>query len=365
MTTEPLFRERLLASFSRDYAQARDRFRAACRQAGVEPQAFRNPAPGPLGLELTTDTAWFGDRLAPKLLILNSGTHGVEGLVGSGCQISWILGGGPAALCGDVAVLLIHMLNPWGAAWRRRQTEDNVDLNRNFLPAGEPRPKNPHYEALRSRLSGPFQAVWPEIRGFREERGEQAYSAALFQGQYEDGNGIGFGGHGPVWSNRILRQILTDHAQRASEVIFIDYHSGVGPYGYGALLIADMPGTESFDRAHACFGPSLRSVAAGALPYPVSGDLCTAVTRWLKRNHALAVGLEFGTFELDRLLSLQIDDCWLEQHGDPLGGEGQRIRKELQDFFFPGTLDWLEMVERRSSQIICQALAGLSSAALQ
>ena len=29
--------------------------------------------------------------------------------------------------------VLLHALNPFGFAWRRRVNEDNVDLNRNFL----------------------------------------------------------------------------------------------------------------------------------------------------------------------------------------------------------------------------------------
>ena len=43
----------------------------------------------------------------------------------------------------EQAVLLVHAINPHGFAWSRRVTQENVDLNRNFLvdftaPAGEP-----------------------------------------------------------------------------------------------------------------------------------------------------------------------------------------------------------------------------------
>ncbi len=33
----------------------------------------------------------------------------------------------------NTGALLIHALNPYGFAWTRRVTEDNVDLNRNFV----------------------------------------------------------------------------------------------------------------------------------------------------------------------------------------------------------------------------------------
>ena len=37
----------------------------------------------------------------------------------------------------DWSLLMIHALNPFGMAHLRRVNEDNVDLNRNFLLAGE------------------------------------------------------------------------------------------------------------------------------------------------------------------------------------------------------------------------------------
>ena len=35
------------------------------------------------------------------------------------------------------AVVLVHVLNPYGMAWLRRFNENNVDLNRNFRDAGD------------------------------------------------------------------------------------------------------------------------------------------------------------------------------------------------------------------------------------
>ena len=44
--------------FSRDYAEAREKFRAGAAAAGAEIDKFRLDHPGPNDLELTTDTAW-------------------------------------------------------------------------------------------------------------------------------------------------------------------------------------------------------------------------------------------------------------------------------------------------------------------
>ena len=37
----------------------------------------------------------------------------------------------------DAAIVLVHVLNPYGMAWLRRFNEHNVDLNRNFLGPDE------------------------------------------------------------------------------------------------------------------------------------------------------------------------------------------------------------------------------------
>jgi hypothetical protein len=52
----------------------------------------------------------------------------------------------------DVAVLMIHLINPWGTAWIRRVNEDNIDLNRNYLDLHRQPPHNEHYEALQRNL---------------------------------------------------------------------------------------------------------------------------------------------------------------------------------------------------------------------
>ena len=58
------------------------------------------------------------------------------------------------ALPRGVALVLIHALNPYGFAWVRRANEENVDLNRNFLLAGEPYAGSPaRYAALDALLN--------------------------------------------------------------------------------------------------------------------------------------------------------------------------------------------------------------------
>lgn len=121
--------------FSPDYATARDRFRATAHGAGVRLDSLPLAATGPADEALTIDVAWLGAGDARRILLHTSGLHGVEAFAGSAIQEALLAC--PPPLPAGCALILVHILNPWGMAWLRRTDENNVDLNRNFLRQGE------------------------------------------------------------------------------------------------------------------------------------------------------------------------------------------------------------------------------------
>jgi len=121
--------------FSPDYLTARERFRAAAQAAGAALHALALDATGPGGEALTIEIAWLGDQRARKIVLHTSGLHGVEAFAGSAIQLALLQQ--PPAPAADCALILVHVLNPYGMAWLRRANENNVDLNRNFLGDGE------------------------------------------------------------------------------------------------------------------------------------------------------------------------------------------------------------------------------------
>ena len=106
--------------FALDYATMRQRFLTAARAAGAALSEHVHPLHGPDGKTIATDVALIGRADASKLMVLISGTHGVEGAYGSACQTAWLGQKSNWALPEDTAVLMIHLINPWGAAWSRR-----------------------------------------------------------------------------------------------------------------------------------------------------------------------------------------------------------------------------------------------------
>src|SRR5262249_44942823 len=115
-------------------------------------EATSHPERGPDGGELFTDIARIGAADVEAMLVMISATHGVEGFCGSAAQIDWMRRGGASRLPKGVGVLLIHAINPYGFAWLRRTTHENVDLNRNWIDFAAPLPTNREYEILRDAI---------------------------------------------------------------------------------------------------------------------------------------------------------------------------------------------------------------------
>ena len=114
------------------YDECRARFRQAAARAGFDTEAHPIAAHGPEGQTLTIESLLVGADKPRRALIVMSGLHGVEGFIGSALQCDLLGRLDAAALPADMAVLLLHAVNPWGMAWWRRQNESNVDLNRNW-----------------------------------------------------------------------------------------------------------------------------------------------------------------------------------------------------------------------------------------
>ena len=47
---------------------------------------------------------------------------------------------------------MIHGINPYGFAWLRRVTNENIDLNRNWIDFNQPLPQNPTYDELHASI---------------------------------------------------------------------------------------------------------------------------------------------------------------------------------------------------------------------
>ena len=354
--------------FSPSYAAARAAFLRAAADAGAELSSQRHPLPGPDGAPLFLDAARFGAPDARRVLLLASGTHGVEGFCGSGIQ-TWLLRSGLAArLPEGVALVLVHAVNPWGFAWLRRVNEDNVDVNRNFLDHAAPHPRNPDYDGLYAALNPErldaetLKGCVEQLRRFESERGSAASYRALSGGQYRHPRGVQYGGQAPVWSNRALRSLWARHAAGAEVAVFLDLHSGLGPRGVGLLLQTAAEKSTAAALGRTLWPDVIRSEPdAGGASALVSGLIGPAFVGAHPEAASLGLVLEFGTREmLQVVLAVQADN-WLAQHGARDSEEGRAISARMRDAFFIEEDDWKEKVCQRAREVLDRALSGIAT----
>lgn len=331
--------------FAADYGAAREKFRAAATLAGGVLRTYLNPLRGPRGEELATDVAWFGPADAAKLLVTVSATHGVEGFCGSGAQIDWLLGPATAPLPAGTAMLFVHAINPHGFAWLRRVTEEGCDLNRNFIDFSRPVPENPGYDELAdalvpAALAGPaFEAALARIEDYRKRHGERQYGLARSGGQYRHPGGLFYGGMAPTWARRTLASIIADYRLAERELVaVVDYHTGLGPFGYGEPISGNEPGSPGHRRGRAWYGDSLTEPTLGtSSSVPKQG---LAEEGWCRAlgDKATFIALEYGTYPTNSSGQRALrEDHWLHNAGpvDWDAPETRRIKAQIRAHYYP------------------------------
>jgi hypothetical protein len=356
--------------FSADYRAARANFLDAARAAGARVATFDNPALAPDGQPLHADVALLGDPAAERLLLVNSATHGGEGFCGSGCIVGWLRSGRPRLMPANLRAVLVHAINPYGFAWLRRVTEDNVDLNRNFVDhAAGAWPANPEYGPLHGAIlperwdDAGRKAMETTLLAYIAEHGAFALQTVLSRGQYGHADGIFYGGREPTWSNRTFRTIVERFCRQAARIAFLDFHTGLGPYGNAEMIARFTPGSAEEKRLRAWYGEGLTSPEAGdSTSPPLTGLIADGLIAGCPGADVVSVTVEYGTRPIRRILSALLADNWLHVRGDVDSPIGRAIKAEMRACFYPDENDWKELVWLRARQILDRAVAGLAIA---
>src|SRR5688572_18641961 len=285
--------------FSPDYETARERFRAAASAAGAALHAIALPAQGPKGEALTIDIAWLGAPKPERVFLHTTGVHGVEAFTGSAVQLA-LLDRPPAPGPGD-ALVLVHVLNPYGMAWLRRTNENNVDLNRNFLLDAGPWSGAPElYRTLDPLLN-------PQSKPARDGFGVRAAAAvarygfhrvkqAVAEGQYEFPRGLFFGGRELQAGPRLYVDWLRRHLADVQYLFALDLHTGLGRRGTDTVLPRGDADATTPDVLAAALNRRFADAAKPGVAYTVRGGLGTALGHALPGVRMDCVLQEIGTY---------------------------------------------------------------------
>jgi len=331
------------------YDECRARFRRAALDAGLAVLSRPIEARGSEGQQLTVDAVCIGADRPRRALTVLSGVHGVEGFLPSTLQCDLLHRLGTAALPDDMAVLVVHAVNPWGMAWWRRQNESNVDLNRNWRRDElEPR-HNDAYDELHPIVCPDTPALpstddlFVAIRSLSAERGAAWVRDGITLGQYRRADGLHFGGDRTEASTRILADLVAEHLSGVERALTLDLHTGHGPYG-AITFLSDQPvgsGQDAFLRHH--FGAE-RVEATTDNPDATtglkSGQIGNGIGQLLGGAVHHASSVEFGTVSDGHQLAATFLDSWVHRHGDRSDPEHAAVVWGYRCCFTPDDPEW-------------------------
>lgn len=352
-----------------DYLDSRERFIAEGHLLSVQARSFYH-APDPVSVDaLTTEVAYLGAKDASTLVIVSSGTHGVEGYAGAACQLRFM-----QAYCAQfektgIAYLLVHAVNPWGYLHGRRVTQEGVDLNRNFVdfPAASSTPSiyRDYHDILVSQFR-PFPAgLWNELsllsHGLTRHSRRQL-QAAVTAGQYDCDNGLFYGGSAPTISRLVWEDIVRTYATDRERVFLLDLHTGLGKRGEGELISYLPRNAADFQTMSDWFDGELRSMQGGeSVSVAIRGTLTEGFDKSLE-GQSYAVGLEFGTVSGLTVLNALRADQWCHNHAATVEPwRREQIRQRMKQAFVGEDEEWRHRVATRFDDVMCRLITGLSS----
>jgi hypothetical protein len=295
-----------------------------------------------------------------KLLILNSGLHGIEGFTGSAVQSMFIEKFLTNQLPDNMGVLLIHGLNPYGFKYHRKATEKNIDLNRNCMDADQMFSIDnkgfaklgkflmPHGPANVNNISNQFFYITAIYKIIRESM--PVLRQAALQGQTEFQKGVYYGGKGYEPQIDTLKYLLIDKINKYQTVLNVDLHTGYGERGTLHLFINKPEDDAVVKGMETVFEGSKIDWGNSGDFYTITGDYTSWVSDLVPEVFNIPMVFEYGTMNTKKtfgsLKSMQI--MILENQGTFFGYKNlkneQRIKELYNELYFPSSPAWRSKV---------------------
>lgn len=298
-----------LIYYQNSWEDCRDAFRV---QANSMKTGFDSVALFSRDLESKTDTGLTIDfcyipasDTTEKLVMICSGTHGIEGFVGSAVQQMLMAEFFRPEMCTNTGVLLVHGLNAWGFKNRRRFTENNVDLNRNYSTNSSLfETKNDGFIALYDMLTPNGQLNMNSLgnKFFMltainqiARKGMPALLQAFAQGQYKFQEGIYFGGYDFEEQVAIISEVLSEIASPYHTLLNLDLHTGFGERGELHLFPNPIDDPELKAKTEAVFDGYQIDWGDSDNFYTVHGQFVEYIGDLFPDKTSIPMLLEFGT----------------------------------------------------------------------
>lgn len=374
-----------------NYLEAKDAFIVAARDIADELQTVYSVFDPHELVELDTDVAWIGNSRPKHLIIHIAGTHGVEALPGSAIQLD-LLKKLPDAISkedGDVAIIFVHVLNPYGTHHLRWSNENNVNLMSNWTTDPETlkgAPKGYSKFVDKTLLNTPSAPsnYWSSLK-FKSAAafcactmGIKALTTAVSFPQYVNPEGIFFGGNQVEEVIEAFGQYLEKalHIDTLEYVTVIDVHTGIGDeYGGSQVMTLRGQGPEASERVKALRNEypllkTMRTLDPTLFKNSVFEYVENLVRKSCPRAKFLGLHQDFGTFNgLSNIEALSLENRHYHYSKPDAKPEDKRWKTKKTNewrtwcasFFAPEDPVWWDKVVRGGRELVETAIAIMSS----
>lgn len=338
--------------FKETYEEARESFRHLTQGLG---ELRSHAVPSKKESDLTIETLYIppASGLKERLLILTSGIHGIEGFTGSALQSYFLEKKFFGLKDENLGILIIHGINPYGFKTKRRVTESNVDLNRNFDTSKELfKTQNPGYTDVRSLLEsktkfsrlGFYLSALLSLKKY----GRESLRRAIVKGQYQYPEGIFFGGSDFEPQVKMIQTMIDETGVSYKQALLVDLHTGYGEKGK-LHLFGDRSPYLNQNHMNDCFKGLAVDYGQNEDFYEVTGGFTIFLAKLFHQKSKFAgVCFEFGTINSHKTLG-SLDSLYR------MVSEGHN-REEFIHMFYPQSAEWRKSAVEQFEQALTLCL---------
>ncbi|REE83878.1 uncharacterized protein DUF2817 [Paenibacillus taihuensis] len=338
-----------------NYEQSRDRFRAR-RQTLARYWSETTLSSLELSPGLEMDMLTASHPHADQVLIITTGLHGIEGIVGS-AMLELLLEDFVQGLNHErTALVLVHAINPWGMKHESKTNEHNIDLNRNLVVDWSDRPalSNPDYERMhrlfrpRSHHNIPaiekLRFLGTMVRELRTSKPVDL-TRAVTLGQYGDPQGIYYGGEQAEPATAALQELYERCMREYKQIVLLDMHTGYGPSDRMFLVNSSLEPRGRPELQKKLSYESITETKEGEF-YRINGDMIDYLYRLRAARYPdtelFATAFEFGTLGDSILAQIESLHITVQQNDHRHRGRGSKsnIRRRFREMYAPSSAAW-------------------------
>lgn len=350
--------------YSNNVTEATTKFVAACNYANGSVEYLNHTERGANGEMLQATVCSVGDPTKRAVVYTISGTHGVEGYAGSMAQIS-MLRGNSSMYPPGVRMVHLHMVNPYGASHILKENEQNADQLKNQAMYYALNYDYPILQTLMDEINlsslgnqsarDHAYAVFGQLIA---QYGEQAVNLALKTGQGKRPQGIAYFGPSKSWSSQMEDHVVNKYLPTATDILLIDWHTAVGPYGAWSFMPVDEDSAAAFKR----WVPNGLTTEYD-LGVPTGGQSPYSNVKALTRANRVIRGLwEAGTYNAtmttDGMLLLRLYCRFYSDTNDPFCAG---IISQTKEYFYPQSDEWKVLTFNGINNVLPKVLHGFAA----